>query len=673
MPQKKENVTKKTEKLFLFNLDNGLVHHLFGDDFGRLFGNSSVRFLGHPGLIQALFPRNSRRGLNFMRGIHHRQTKEFAGTVQGGVNVTESVLFTKLFEHAGARQSHHRLGMHATEQELRPFALATAKQIFNHLDTGGIDARHATHAEDKNLRLVGNAGHRILELVDRTKEQRTGEFVHHNALRHLAAELVVGGFLVVFLEGFRHRFHLGNIAHALDEEHRGQQNAHFDSDREVDNHREEEGHEHHDHVALGGLEHLDKTAVAAHVERHLEKYCRKRRHRDHFGILAEHEHDKEKDNRMHQARNRAHRTVTDVGRRTGNRTRSRDTAKNRGKDVRHALAKKFGIGAVLGTGHTVGHNCRKQGFDGTENGNRECRLEHLLHHLEANVRQVRSRETGRNVGLHADGHHAVARNRVVPAEDLHHDRRDDNRNQGAGYLRGDFRPQNADGEGHETNDDGIYINSVKGSRIELDLADGVGRVLGQKAQPKEVRDLAKRDNDGDTGGKAHRHGERDELDDGTELRKPENDEQNARKERRRCQAVVAVLAHDAVDNHDEGARGAANLEAGAAQQGNSKARDNRRVETPFRADAGGDGERDGERKRQNANDDTRHEVAHEVFLGVAPAESPHGLRGDGSLDTRKEVLEGFLGVNVGHLALRSGRTAPNLEIFTKPVKGENEK
>ena len=283
-----------------------------------------------------------------MRGIDNRESEEFTGTVEGRVDVTKGVFFAKLLEHACTGKRHHRLGMHAREQQLSTFAVATVEQVFDHLDTSGIDARNAAHTQDKDLRLVRDAGHGVLELVYRTKEERTGEFIHHHALRHLAAEVVVGGFFVVFLEGFRHRFHFGNIAHALDEEHRGKENADFNSNSQVDNHREEEGHEHHDDVALRSLEHLDEAAVAAHIESHLEKHGGKGCHRDHFGILAEHQHNEEEHHRMHQARNRAHGTITDVGRRTGDGTRRRDTAKNRRKDIRDTLAKKFGIGTVLG-------------------------------------------------------------------------------------------------------------------------------------------------------------------------------------------------------------------------------------------------------------------------------------------------------------------------------------
>ena len=286
---------------------------------------------------------------------------------------------------------------------------------------------------------------------------------------------------------------------------------------------------------------------------------------------------------------------------------------------------------------------------------------------------MRHRETARDVVLHADGHHAVAVDRVVPAEDLHHDRSDDNRDQGAGNLRGNFWPQDADGEGHEAHDDGIDIDRIERGGVKLDLADGVGGVLREEAEPEEVRHLAERDDDGDTRGKAHGHRVRDELDDGAELRDAENDEQNTREECRGGQAVVAVLAHDAVDNHDEGARGAADLEARTAQKRNGEARDNRRVEALFGTHARGDGKRNRKRQSQNAHDEARHQVAHEIFLGIAPADRAEQFGGNRRLDASEETLYGFLGMDIGHRALRSKRTAPNLENFTIPVKGKKKK
>ena len=216
---------------------------------------------------------------------------------------------------------------------------------------------------------------------------------------------------------------------------------------------------------------------------------------------------------MYQARNRAHGTVTDVRSRTGNSTRSRNTAKHRRKHVSHTLAKKFGIGAVLGRGHTVSHHSAQKGFDGTENGNGQSRLEHLLHHFETNVWQVRNWETARNVVFHANGHHAVARNRIIPTQDLHHNCRHDNGNQGARHLRGNFRPQNANGQSHKAHNHSININSIKRRGVKLDFAHGIGRVFGKETQAKEVRHLAKSNNNSDTGGKAHGNRIRNKLND----------------------------------------------------------------------------------------------------------------------------------------------------------------
>ena len=251
----------------------------------------------------------------------------------------------------------------------------------------------------------------------------------------------MGSLFVVFLEGFGHRLHFGNVAHALDEEDCGQEHSHFDGHRQIDNHREEERHQHHDHVALGGLEHLDKAPVAAHVESHLEKHGSKGRHGNHLGVLAKHQHNKQEHHRMHQARNRAYRTVTDVCSRTGNSARCRNTAKDGRQDVGDTLAEKFRVGAVLGRGHTVGHHGTEQGLDGAQHGDGQGRLEHLLHHLEANVGQMGHREPAGDMVFHADGHHAVTVHRVVPAQHLHKDRGHHDGHQGTRNLRRNFRPQ----------------------------------------------------------------------------------------------------------------------------------------------------------------------------------------------------------------------------------------
>ena len=88
---------------------------------------------------------------------------------------------------------------------------------------------------------------------------------------------------------------------------------------------------------------------------------------------------------------------------------------------------------------------------------------------------------------------------------------------GIPYYR--TRIKDADGKRHEAHNHGINIDSIERRGVKLDLTHGIGRVLRQEAQAEEVRHLAKRNDNRDTGGKAHGHRERNELDDGTHKQK----------------------------------------------------------------------------------------------------------------------------------------------------------
>ena len=356
---------------------------------------------------------------------------------------------------------------------------------------------------------------------------------------------------------------------------------------------------------------------------------------------------------MHQARNWAHRTVTDVGGRTGNGARSGNAAEYRGQNVGDSLAEKFRVGAVLGRGHTVSHHRRKQGLDGTQHGDGQGRLEHLLHHFETNIGKVGHRESAGNMVFHADGHHAMTVHWVVPAQHLNKDRGHHDGHQGARNLGGDFRPQDTYGQGYQANDNRIYIYRVKGGCVKLDLANGIGRVLGQETQTKEIGHLAQSDDDGDTRRKAHGHRVGDKLDNGAKLSQTKNHQKDTRQQSGRGKAVVAVLAYDTVDNHDESASRPANLETGAAQEGNGKARDDGRVKPLLGTHARGDGEGDGQGERQDAHDKPGHQVAGKLLAGIAPPYNTGKFRGNRRLDARQETLNRFLGMNIGHRALRS--------------------
>ena len=261
---------------------------------------------------------------------------------------------------------------------------------------------------------------------------------------------------------------------------------------------------------------------------------------------------------------------------------------------------------------------------------------------------MRHRESARNVVLHANRHHAVTVHRIIPAEDLYHHRRNDNRNEGTRNLRGNLRPQDANSESNNAHNHRVDVHGTERRNVKLDFAHGISRVSASKSKAEEVRHLAKRNNNSDTRRKSDRHRIRDELDNRTKLCKTENDEEDTGQKRCRSKAIVTVLAYNAIDNHDESARGAANLEAGTAQQRDDEASDNGGVKALFRTHARSDSKRNRQGESQNANNQTRHQVASEILAGVAALQGADDFRGDCRNDACQILLDGFLGVNIRH-------------------------
>jgi hypothetical protein len=110
---------------------------------------------------------------------------------------------------------------------------------------------------------------------------------------------------------------------------------------------------------------------------------------------------------------------------------------------------------------------------------------------------------------------------------------------------------------------------------------------------------------------------RDELDRRPKTRDPEHDQENSGHERRDDEAVDSVLLDDAVDDHYESARRAADLHARSAECGDDQARDNRGPQSPARLDAARNCERDCERQRNDSDDHAGDRVAGEGLTVVA--------------------------------------------------------
>ena len=143
------------------------------------------------------------------------------------------------------------------------------------------------------------------------------------------------------------------------------------------------------------------------------------------------------------------------------------------------------------------------------------------------------------------------------------------------------------------------------------LAEKVGRKRPDE-QAEQILDLTGKDDEGDAAGESGHHREGNELDRAAQPGQSETDEDDAAHQRGDHEPVEAVALHDAVDDHDEGARGPADLHPRSAQRGDQEARDDRGVEPTLRRDTAGDRERDGQRQRDDPDDDPRADVGHEL-------------------------------------------------------------
>ena len=104
-----------------------------------------------------------------------------------------------------------------------------------------------------------------------------------------------------------------------------------------------------------------------------------------------------------------------------------------------------------------------------------------------------------------------------------------------------------------------------------------------KREAEEVLDLAGQDDHGD----ARRESDGDRVgnvfDEGAKPQQPGRQQDQPRQQRCKQQPVDAVLRHRRRDQHDEGARRPADLEAAAAECGDDEAADDRRCTGPCRA------------------------------------------------------------------------------------------
>ena len=117
---------------------------------------------------------------------------------------------------------------------------------------------------------------------------------------------------------------------------------------------------------------------------------------------------------------------------------------------------------------------------------------------------------------------------------------------------------------------------------------GAGRV----DETQEILHLPDDDGNGDACGESCGDGEGHEADKRAQTQQSADDEEYARDYGCRNKSVKAVGRHDARNDGGERCRGARNLHAASAQEGDKEACDHRRIDTLLRPNARGDGQGD---------------------------------------------------------------------------------
>jgi hypothetical protein len=211
-------------------------------------------------------------------------------------------------------------------------------------------------------------------------------------------------------------------------------------------------------------------------------------------------------------------------------------------------------------------------------------------------------------------------------------RGDQDRRQRAGNAAGDPGPDDHDQQGQPGEAGGERIDPVQMRPHYPQLAQ---HIAGKRVQTHAEKggQLGDGDKDGDAGGEADNERIGQILDDRAQAAHPHQHQQPARHQRGDGQAGHAVLLHNPVHDHNEGAGGAADLHAAAAERGDDEARHYGGIQALFGRDAGSDAEGDGQRQRDDAGDEPGNQVIPQLLGGIARTIAGEGLRKEEGVHT----------------------------------------
>ena len=386
----------------------------------------------------------------------------------------------------------------------------------------------------------------------------------------------------------------GGLAHPLDKEDRAEREADDDGFGQVAEDRQEECGGEDCRLSPTGPDENGDGRLLDHVPGDDGEDTRKSGKRNIGGKRRGHSHEEQDEQRVQHARDRTMRARAHIGCGPRDGASDAETAEERRSEIGRALCDKLAVRAVPTPGHAVGDHRGEKRLDGAQKREGDCGGQNRHDLVERQVRQAGRRQgRGNAAELRTDCLHRQV-------QECRCQGRGADCNQHARPMRPPFAQAEDDRDRRHRDEKRVRRQARTRLPQGGELLQQLARLMVER-QAKKFLDLAGKDDDRDPGGEADRHREGNELDEGAEAQEADGRQHQAREEGCKDQPLYPVLRHRRSDQHDEGARGPADLEPRSAQKRDEEAADDGRVEPLRRGCARGDGDRHREGQGDDGN------------------------------------------------------------------------
>ena len=153
---------------------------------------------------------------------------------------------------------------------------------------------------------------------------------------------------------------IGDFSHPTHKKESSEDHPDLDCNRQVDDDRERERRQQHDHIALRSSKLTAEGPPLAHVISHYNQNRGESRKRNEGSPSAKGKCYQQKRERVNHTRYRSAATILDVRCCTRDCSCSRNSAKERRGDIGNSLCHQLHVGPMPATDHSISYYCRQQ-------------------------------------------------------------------------------------------------------------------------------------------------------------------------------------------------------------------------------------------------------------------------------------------------------------------------